>query len=163
MAGKKVWIHSLQSAEPPVIGFVQLWSPIIKGVGAEVILDSQVAQDQLELLEWLKNGRVRASCACIRICDSGGVDILLTDPSCEPFVAEAVEGSENGVVVGSEWVIEVGSTSAQCLRSHPLISGPDHWRVPGHQPRPLQAQRLSHRGDFVSGRRFVPRHQSLLH
>ncbi|KAH7697267.1 Protein HSR-9, partial [Aphelenchoides avenae] len=91
MAGKKVWIHSKNSSDPPVVGFVQLWSPIITAAGAEVVRDDDVPQNDLDLVQWISNG---------------GIDIILTDPSCESLIVEAMEASESGEVVGSEWVIE---------------------------------------------------------
>ncbi|KAH7706659.1 Protein HSR-9 [Aphelenchoides avenae] len=86
MAGKKVWIHSKSGSD-----FDELWSPIVSAVGAEVVRDDDLPQDVLELVEWLSND---------------GVEIVVTDSSCETLIVEAMEASECGEVVGSEWVIE---------------------------------------------------------
>jgi hypothetical protein len=91
MKGKTVWIHSKSRTEAPVLGFVPLWAPIIRNLGATVILDQDVPQNAIDLLNYLREDKV---------------DAVLTDTTCEPEVCEAVDASERAFVIGSEWVIE---------------------------------------------------------
>lgn len=86
--------------------------------------------------------------------DSGNVDILLADSSCESPIVEAVEASDSVKVVSSEWIIEVRFTVDLTRLPELIILGSDHWQIARRQQRSLPPRRLSN-VQFTNGYLFA--------
>jgi hypothetical protein len=88
LQNKRVWVYSNVSGNPGMMGFVDIWSSIIRNLGADLV--TCMPNDLGEKLEE---------------CKKNPINILLTDRTCEKPIAERVE-AEGGIAVSSEWVIQ---------------------------------------------------------
>lgn len=91
LCGKTVMVYSNAPPlnEEHIVGFIDIWSPIAKNLGAS-------------LVKPLVNGGPISD--KLRFFDLTKVDVLLTDSECEKGVADKVE-AQGGLVVSSEWII----------------------------------------------------------
>jgi len=92
LLGKRVMVYSNSEAvtDYNVLGFVDIWSPIIRNLGATLIEPISPGGPLLPKLDFL---------------DNNPVDILLTDSDCEKELSDKVE-SLGGLAVSSEWIIQ---------------------------------------------------------